>query len=190
MACSHFNEMVRSWLQNQNWWWIPNWIVDALSLITFSFQKMSVNKLYSKWTTRWEKCKKMITSCCFWETISKGILTRCFVSFLQPFLISRLFFWEKWFDWLIIIRKKKSLWPYHFYIKSQGMCTCVPKKYECWYVIILRKWSEVTPKGSTMVCTCMYYIQNKNWITMSPLQISHFKSYKSSVLSYLYCELN
>ena len=69
------------------------------------------------------------------------------------------------------------------------MCTCEPKKYKCWYVIIL-KWSGVAPKGSTMVCTCMYYIQNKNWITMSPQQISLFKSYRSSVLSYLYCELN
>ena len=61
------------------------------------------------------------------------------------------------------------------------MCTCVPKKYECWYVIILRKQVMAVLKAvlldgakrSTMVCTCLLSTEWTNFWGMNKNKNKH-----------------
>ena len=85
LACSDLYEMVESLQLRQNWCSAPNLIVDAIALITFSFQKMSVRMLCSKSRSEWDEYKNIFASSCLWEIISKYILTRLLSHFNSHF---------------------------------------------------------------------------------------------------------
>ena len=112
LACSDLYEMVESLQLRQNWCSAPNLIVDAIALITFSFQKMSVSMLCSKSRSEWDEYKNIFASSCLWEIISKYILTRLLSHFNSHFRLRCSFgpsFWVKWSYWQMNIWKTDNL---------------------------------------------------------------------------------